>query len=227
MVTCVVDLVRPEVAEAAIRCLERTGARVDVPSRQTCCGQPAWNAGYTGEARRVARHTLDVFGGDEPVVCLAGSCAAMIKVFYRELFEGRPEAVPAEALAHRTHEFSSFLEGGEVGRCGGTVAYHDSCHMLRELSVKAEPRDVLRQAGTRVVDLGERCCGFGGTFSVKLPEISAAMADEKLAEVRSGGADTVVGCDLSCLLHLEGRARRTGTAGRFLHLAEYLDGGTG
>lgn len=223
MVTCVVDVFRPAVAEAAVRALEGSGRSVEVPADQTCCGQPAWNAGYPDEARSVARNALRAFAGDRRVVCLAGSCATMIRVFYRELFAGRPEEAAAVDLASRTVEFSELLAGGaREAPVSGAVAYHDSCHMLRELGLRDQPRSLLRAAGVDCRDVSERCCGFGGTFSVKLPAVSAAMADEKLAEFSATGEDTVVGCDLSCLLHLEGRARATGVALRFRHLAEVL-----
>jgi L-lactate dehydrogenase complex protein LldE len=229
-VTCVVDILRPRVAEAAVRVLRRRGDKVGVPLDQTCCGQPAWNSGYRDEARAVARNTLRAFAGADRVVCLAGSCATMVRVFYRELFEGRPELADAEALAERTSELSEFLAArpsaaGSALESGRVIAYHDSCHMLRELRIKAQPRSLLEAAGYDIVGLpgAERCCGFGGTFSVKLPAVSTAMADEKLAEVEASGASKLVGCDSSCLLHLEGRSRRLGKGLSFMHLAEALD----
>lgn len=233
MVTCVADMFRPEAAEAAVRVLERAGYEVDVPLEQTCCGQPAWNAGYPAQARAVARNTLQAFRDADRVVSLAGSCTTMVRVFYRELFENSPEEASAAALAERTSELSELLAGaGEQppslsGQAGTPVTYHDSCHMLRELGVKRQPRELLAGRGADVREVSERCCGFGGTFSVKLPEVSVAMADDKLGEIEGSGARTVVGCDLSCLLHMEGRARRRGSGARFLHLAEYLDEGDG
>jgi L-lactate dehydrogenase complex protein LldE len=227
MVTCVVDLMRPQVATAARRVLEDAGCEVHVPAGQTCCGQPGWNAGYVDDARKVARNTIRVFQRAERVVCLAGSCATMMRVFYRELFEGHREEGAALELAGRVQEFSELLT--ELGCDTGpdksrTVAYHHSCHMLRELGVRDHGPTLLRGAGAEVHELSDRCCGFGGTFSVKLPGVSLAMADDKLREARDTQADLVVGCDLSCLLHMQGRAEHEGEDIRFAHLAEYLDG---
>jgi L-lactate dehydrogenase complex protein LldE len=216
--TCLVELVRPEVGTAVVRALESAGHRVTVASGTTCCGQPAWNAGYVDDARRVAKRTDKALARTSgPVVVPSGSCAAMMHEYWPRLLGG-------SAVADRVVEFSAFLanNGAAPRPDAGKVAYHDSCHMLRSLGIKAEPRQVL---GGEVAELSERCCGFGGTFSVKLPEVSTAMADEKLDEVVASGCDTLVGCDLSCLMHLDGRARRRGLGITVRHLAEHLADG--
>ncbi len=238
-VTCVVDLVRPDAGVAAVRLLRATGAEVSCPSGQTCCGQPAWNAGFTEQAATVARASLEALEADpaERIVVPAGSCATMIRRYWPQLFAlaGREgEADRAEAVAARVVELSEHLApfAGEpvdppAGEDGGpappTVAYHRSCHLERELHVHDQPVDLLTAAGvpTAEWDGDDRCCGFGGTFSVRLPEVSVAMADEKLDHLPRG-VTTVVGCDTSCLLHLEARARERGLPVRFRHLAEEL-----
>jgi len=218
--TCLVELVAPAVGQAVVRALEARGYTVTVGRGATCCGQPAWNAGYVKDARRVARRTakaLDRTTG--PVVVPSGSCAAMMHEYWPELL-----GESGVGVASRVVEFSAFLGAGadvQARPAGDGVAYHDSCHMLRSLGIKEEPRRLL--GGT--AELSERCCGFGGTFSVKLPEVSTAMADEKLDEVVAAGCDTLVGCDLSCLMHLDGRARRRGLGLTVRHLAEVLADG--
>ena len=231
--TCLVELVRPGVATAAARVLARGGEPVEIAKAATCCGQPAWNSGFAPEARRVARHTLRVLDGtDGPIVLPSGSCTAMIQHYWPALFAGTEDEAAAARVAGRVHEFSAFqAENGEaapaVAAATRTVAFHDSCHMLRILRLRDEPRRLLAGAGIDVAEqpaaAGQRCCGFGGTFSMKLPEISTAMADEKLDDIVATGASNVVGCDLSCLAHLDGRARRRGLPLRFRHLAEALD----
>jgi L-lactate dehydrogenase complex protein LldE len=200
-----------------VRVLERRGHQVTVAKGATCCGQPAWNAGYVADARRVAQRTQRALAKTSgPIVVPAGSCAAMMHEYW-------PELLGDDAVARRVVEFSAFLAEHDPPEehSGARVAYHDSCHMLRSLAIKSAPRDLLGD----VAELSERCCGFGGTFSVKLPEVSTAMADEKLDEVVASGCTTLVGCDLSCLMHLDGRAKRRGLNITVRHLAEVLDRG--
>lgn len=231
-VTCLIDQLRPEVGEATVAVLERAGCDVHFDARQTCCGQPACNSGYREDARAVARHTLDVLEGDAPVVVPSGSCAAQL-VHLADLFEvGSPDHVRAKALAPRIFELSRFL----VDHLGidhiessfqGRVTWHDACHGLRELGTRDQPRRLLRGVkGLELVELSncETCCGFGGTFSVKLPELSVAMADRKLDELEQAGLDAVVSADLSCLMQLKGRLEERGSTVRALHLAEVLAG---
>ena len=211
--------------------LERAGYAVEFPEAQTCCGQPAFNSGYRDEARVVARHFLKVFRDAEYIVVPSGSCTSMVAHHYAELFQKEPELLAAaQALEPKVFEFSKFLlevAGVEdVGaRFEDVVTYHDSCHALRELGVKAGPRRLLarvRGLELREMDKAEECCGFGGTFSVKFPEISGGMASTKLDSIVRTGARTVVSIDSSCLMQLQGALSRAGLPIRTLHLAEVL-----
>jgi L-lactate dehydrogenase complex protein LldE len=226
-VTCLVDLVLPEVGVATARVLQRAGHDVVFPEGQTCCGQPAFNSGQRDEAARVLRHTLRALAAEraDAYVAPAGSCTTMIRVFARQLAEGED----LEYVAPRLFELSEFLaeHGGALGgRLGARVAYHDSCHMLRELGLEREPRAALeRLEGVELVDWdAQRCCGFGGTFAVRQPELSVAMADEKLRTL--GDATTLCGADPSCLMHMRGRLERLGSPVEVRHLAELLEEGT-
>jgi len=228
MRTCLADLAAPSVARGARRALERCGVEVVVPRRQTCCGQPAWSAGHRPQAREVARQALRAFAGPDPVVVPSGSCAAMLVHGYPELFEGEPEEDAARALAARTLELSQFLVRHDLrpgSGAGGTVTYHDSCHMLRILGERESPRAAL--AGVAGLELREMadtsvCCGFGGTFALSFPEVSGALGEQKARNAAATGADELVACDLSCLLHIVGRARRVGVPLRARHIAEVL-----
>ncbi len=230
MRTCLSDMVAPSVARAARTVLERAGVEVVVPRGQTCCGQPGWSAGHPDQARPVARRALRAFRGDDPVVVPSGSCAAMVRHGYPELFAGRPEEAQAREMAERTVELSQFLARHGLRPAParpGSVTYHDSCHMLRLLGERESPREVI--AGVEGLELREMqgtdvCCGFGGTFSVAFPEVSGRLGDEKARNAAATGADELVACDLSCLLHIAGRARRTGVPLRVRHLAEVLAG---
>jgi len=219
--TCLGDILFPEVVADAHSLLEEAGYRVDFPLGQVCCGQPAFNAGHRAAARRVARTFVRAFSRDSPVVCASGSCATMVAHYL-------PDLLGCES--YEVWELSAFLARAEPAlparNAGLTLAYHDSCHMLRELGIADEPRRLLERSGAQLVDLPrpDLCCGFGGTFSVRQPEISVAMADEKLAGARA--ADALVTADPGCLMHLRGRAGRTGAA-RVIHLATALARGAG
>jgi L-lactate dehydrogenase complex protein LldE len=233
-VTCLVDLVRPQVGFAAVKLLEDAGFDVHVPGAQTCCGQPAWNAGADSHARDIAREVVDLFEPFEYIVAPSGSCAGMIKRHYPEVFENDPVYLAkARALAQKTHELMGFLakfgpgSRAIVAKCAAKVCYHDSCSSLREMGVKDEPRALLNVVdGLTLAEMKDAqiCCGFGGLFSVKYPEISERMADDKIADVLASGADTLVAGDLGCLLHLAGRAEKTGKTLRVRHAAEILAG---
>jgi L-lactate dehydrogenase complex protein LldE len=234
-VPCYVDLVYPEVGVSVVRVLRSLGVEVTYPEGQTCCGQPAFNSGYFDEARGVARSFMRAFDGEDfdYVVCPSGSCTTMVSHYYPFLFEGLPDdRGRAEALGGRVREFSDFLVNvlgaKDLGaRVEGRAVFHNGCHQRRELGVVEEPRELLRNVrGLELLDWEneELCCGFGGTFAVKMPAISTAMADEKVRALEGSGADTLVSCDSSCLMQLAGRLRRTGHATRVLHLAQVLDG---
>lgn len=231
MVTCLGDLFYPEVGERIVRLLQRLGVTVEFPSGQTCCGLPLFNSGHHKAAARVARRTVDLFAGAEHVVVPSGSCAWMVKHEYPGLMTDAASRAAAEGLAARTSELSQFLVK-VLGRrkfqsaVEGTVTYHDSCHLLRGLHESQSPRALLRElAGARFVELAgaDECCGFGGSFSVRLPEVSTAILDQKLANVEASGAACVVACDAGCLMQMRGGLSRRGSRVRALHLAEVLD----
>lgn len=232
-VTCLVDLVRPGIGFAALKLLESAGCEVVVPETQTCCGQPGYNSGAREVAKALARKVLAEFRDCDYVVAPSGSCSGQVKVHYVEdLFRDDPERAEFERLAAKWHELSDFLVNvlhveRVPGRFGATLTYHDSCSGLRELGVKAQPRALLGQAGATVVEMpdAEKCCGFGGTFSIKLGDISTRMAANKCASIHASGAKVLAGGDLGCLLNIEGRLRREGDhETRVLHFAEIIAG---
>ncbi len=234
-VTCLVDLHRPTVGFAAIRLLEQAGCRVEVPRAQTCCGQPAYNSGDRATARGIAVQVMEAFGGYDYVVAPSGSCGGMISHHYAGLFRDDPGMLQkAEALAGRTYELTAFLADvmgiADTGaRFDGVATYHDSCSGLRELGVKRQPRRLLAEvAGLELREMAdpEVCCGFGGTFCVKYPEISTRMASDKAADVIATGADTLLAGDLGCLLNMAGRLSRLGSTVGARHVAEVLAGMT-
>jgi L-lactate dehydrogenase complex protein LldE len=233
-VTCLVDLMRPSIGFAALRLLEAAGCDVVVPSTQTCCGQPGYNSGDRVSARALARKVLDEFEHLDYVVAPSGSCSGMIRAHYPDLFRDDPVALDRiRALCAKTYELTDFLANvaglrEAPGAFDGTVTYHDSCSGLRELGVRAQPRALLAKvAGLELVEMKDSttCCGFGGTFSVKFGDISAAMAEKKCENIAASGADAVVLGDLGCMLNIEGRLRRRGDdRTRVLHVAEVLAG---
>jgi L-lactate dehydrogenase complex protein LldE len=228
--TCVADQLFPGVAHAAVAVLQRAGCTVTFDPAQTCCGQPAFNSGFHDEARFVARHHVAVFERADTVVAPSASCVAMVHRL-PELLRAEPEwHERAERVARRTFELSAFLvrelRVTDVGaRLGARVAWHDACHGLRELGLRDEPRALLRAVrGLELVELaaGDACCGFGGTFAVKFPELSTAMLDHKLGGLGPDRADVLASLDSSCLMQLQGRLRRAGSPVRTMHLAEIL-----
>jgi L-lactate dehydrogenase complex protein LldE len=235
-VTCLVDLYRPTVGFAAIRLLEQAGCLVEVPPVQTCCGQPAFNSGDRASARDIARAVVDAFQGYDFVVAPSGSCAGMIAHHYPSLFQDDPQyRARAESLAGRMHELVSFLRdvmGMErvSARYADSVTYHDSCSGLREMGVKAQPRALLATVeGLRLTEMAEPeiCCGFGGTFCVKYPEISTRMVADKCRDIQASGAGTLLAGDMGCLLNMAGRLKREGSPVKVRHVAEVLAGMTG
>jgi L-lactate dehydrogenase complex protein LldE len=232
-VTCLVDLFRPSAALAAVRLIEGAGYEVTVPQAQTCCGQPAYNGGDFEGARALARRVVDAFAAQDHVVVPSGSCAGMIKVHVPALLASDAAYGPrARDLAARTYELTSFLVhvarvASVPGRYRGRLAYHDSCSSLRELGLGEEARQLLAaMAGVTLAEIEgrEECCGFGGTFCVKYPEISARMVADKTRAIVATRADTLVGPDLGCLLNIAGRLMREGAALKVRHIAEILAG---
>lgn len=235
-VTCLVDLMRPSTGFAAVKLLEDAGCRVSVPESQTCCGQPAYNAGDRKDACKIARMTIKALEGYDYVVAPSGSCAGMIKLHYPALFAGDPHmATRAEAVASRTWELTAFLVDVMKYKPVGVqfdkhVTYHDSCSGLRELGVRQQPRALLADIGGVALSEGacaETCCGFGGLFCVKYPDISTAMTDKKIDDMILTGTNTVLGGDLGCLMTIAGRARRRGVPIDAWHVAEVLAGMAG
>lgn len=231
VVTCLVDALAPQVGRATLAVLEDSGCRVNFPEGQTCCGQPAFNVGLTDEARKMASHTLDVLDATQgAIVVPSGSCTQMIVHHYVELFEGTDRAEQAERVAGRTRELTQFLVDDlgvdTFASCDGcSVAYHYSCHGLRGLGLEGQADRLLEGVDRVELDGDKECCGFGGLFSVEMPAISAAIMDEKLDRVEASGANTLVGGDVSCLMHLAGGLRRRGSSIEVKHIAELLAGG--
>jgi L-lactate dehydrogenase complex protein LldE len=233
-VTCLVDLYRPSVGFAAVKLLEDAGCQVEVPTAQTCCGQPAYNSGAKDLTKQIARQVIESFRGYDYVVVPSGSCGGMIRAHYPELFADDPDWRPrAEALAARTYELVSFLHDVlrvtalETRWSGGPITYHDSCSGLRELGVREQPRALLRSIdGVTIAELpsSEVCCGFGGTFCVKYPEISDRMVGDKVANIEQTGAELLLAGDLGCLLNMAGKLKRQGSRIQTRHVAELLAG---
>jgi L-lactate dehydrogenase complex protein LldE len=230
MVTCLGDMFYPEVGVRIVRLLRDLGVQVDFPAGQTCCGLPLFNSGYHEEAAALAQRTVPLFDKAEHVVVPSGSCAWMVKHEYPNLMDHSELKAAAEQLAERTYELSQFLVQ-VVGRSEfmseveGPVTYHDSCHLLRGLGESSSPRTILQNLrGANFVELpgSDECCGFGGSFSVRLPEVSSAILDRKLAGIEASGASCVVACDAGCLLQIGGALQRRGSTVRALHLAEVI-----
>ena len=232
MVPCYVDLYFPRVGISVVEILERLGHTIDYPRQFTCCGQPPYNSGCHSDARQVAGKCLSLYEDADVVVVPSGSCAAMVKVFYADLFDRPEDKLRAERLAAKVWEFSEFL----VDKLGvtdmgakhqGQATFHDGCHGLRELGVKSQPRQLLENVqGLELIEMDEceTCCGFGGAFSVKFPQISTSMAQVKSESIGRTGAAVVISNDPSCLMHLNGYMQKHGQGTRCLHLAEVLAG---
>jgi L-lactate dehydrogenase complex protein LldE len=234
LITCLVDVMRPEIGMSAVKLLEAAGCTVEVPMQQTCCGQPAFNSGDTDAARHLARKLLAEFERFDYVVTPSGSCGGMVRHHYPTLFRDEPDIRNRfEALASRTWELTSFLHDvlkieKLPGEFDGDVTYHDSCSGLRELGVQAQPRALMAlNPKIRVTEMRDSraCCGFGGTFALKYGNVSAAIVDEKIDNIQASGARCVVLGDLGCMLNIEGRLRRRGDlTTRVLHVAQVLAG---
>lgn len=230
-IQCLVDGIFPEVGEAVVGIFRKLGVSLTCPTRQTCCGQPAFNSGYQGEARLAARRFIEIFQTAETIVCPSGSCVTMVRHHYPQLFADDAAWLQrAQEVAAKTFELTEYLVDilgvDDLGaRYNGVVTYHDSCHLLRNLRVKEQPRSLLRKiAGAEFVEMNDsdRCCGFGGSFSFKYADISAAMAEDKVNNIIASGADTVVGCDMGCLMNIQGMLSRKGSSIRAVHIAQLL-----
>ncbi len=231
MITCLGDCIRPEAGKAVVRILRRLGHTIDFPQDQTCCGQPMFNSGFVDLAREQAKHTIRVFAGDQPLIVPSGSCAAMVKVEYPHLLEGDKKWHEwALDLARRTYEFSDFLVNHlqvvELGaKYQGKVAYHYACH-LRMLGQTSEVETLIRHIeGAEYMPIArqDQCCGFGGSFAIRYPEISGSLVDDKARCILASGADCVVSTDAGCLMNIGGRLHREGRAVEVLHIAELLE----
>jgi L-lactate dehydrogenase complex protein LldE len=231
-VTCLVDQLWSSIGVSSVEVLRRVGCEVEFDKRQTCCAQPAFNTGYLDEARQVARRFIQIFEDSdaEAIVSPSGSCTAMVH-HYPQLFAGDPHWLPrAHLVAAKTHELSSFLirvlKIEDVGASwNGRLTWHDACHGLRDLNIRSEPRTLIRNVrGAEFVEMdhADTCCGFGGTFSVKYPEISVAILDQKIDAIERANVHAVVSADASCLMQIGGRLSRKGSKVRVMHLAELL-----
>lgn len=238
-ITCLVDTFFPEVGESMVKVLNDLGVEVDFIEEQTCCGQPAFNSGYQNDARAVAERFLSIFekalnndlDRETYIICPSGSCTSMVKVFYEELFKNSPETLnKVVQIKEKTYEFSEFLvkvlKTTDVGaEYKGVVTYHASCHLLRELRVKDGPKDLIKSVKGvkfREMEMHDACCGFGGTFSIKFPNVSVSMLDEKIECIVNSGADTVVSADMGCLMNIEGALSRREIPIKVMHLAQLL-----
>jgi L-lactate dehydrogenase complex protein LldE len=232
-IQCLVDGVYPEVGEAMVAIFRRLGVDIDCPTRQTCCGQPAFNSGYRRQARIAAKRFIEIFETADTIVCPSGSCVTMVRHHYAELFKDDASwERRARQVAGKTFELTQYLVDilgvDDLGaRYDGKITYHDSCHLLRSLRVREQPRRLLRKvSGAEFVELydSDRCCGFGGAFSVKYADISAGMVEDKVNNIMASGADTVTGCDMGCLMNIQGMLSRKGSNIKIKHIAQILAG---
>ena len=231
-VTCLIDQLCPNVGVSAVEVLRRAGCEVVFDERQTCCGQPAFNTGYRKEARKFAERFIEIFeeSDAEAIVSPSGSCTAMVKHFYELFPKDENWRIRAEKIAAKTYEFGSFLVNVlKIENVGasfrGRLTWHDACHGLRDLNLKNEPRKLLQNVeNAEFIEMpsADACCGFGGTFSVKYPEISVAILDNKIEAIESANVDAVVSCDSSCLMQIGGRLSRKGSRIKAVHIAEIL-----
>ncbi|NNG02085.1 MAG: (Fe-S)-binding protein [Desulfobacteraceae bacterium] len=232
-IPCIVDRMYPEVGDGVVRVLDRLNIAITIPPDQTCCGQPAYNAGYSRAAEKAARHFIRLFKSAEVIVCPSGSCVHMIRHGYPQLFKVETDLWrQAVEIAKKTYEFSEFLVDvirteDVQAEYEGRLTYHASCHLNFGLGIDHQPRRLIRNIRkAEFIDMtdADRCCGFGGLFSVKYPEISTSILDEKIEQVLATGADTLVGCDMGCLLNIQGRLNRRSIDIKVRHLAQVLAG---
>jgi len=234
-VTCIIDQLVPEVGVAVTKILRKTGYSIDFPSEQTCCGQPLFNSGFTEKAKLMAENTIKIFKNSNSVVIPSGSCTAMIRNFYPDLFKNDPNAYKeALNLAKKTFEFTEFLTKQKIqiprslmNNKQKKVAYHPSCHLMRELGIKQDPIELLKKiTNVTLVPIknSQNCCGFGGTFSIKYPEISGKMLSEKIEAIKTSKTGIITSCDMSCLMHIGGALKKQKENIKPLHIAQILAG---
>ncbi len=234
-IQCLVDGIYPEVGEAMVKIFRNLGFNLSCPTQQTCCGQPAFNSGYRRQASVAAKRFIEIFETADTIVCPSGSCVTMVRHHYPELFKDDVKWLQrSRQVADKTYELTEYLVDvlgvDDLGaHYDGKITYHDSCHLLRNLRVKDQPRRLLRNvSGADFVEMydSDKCCGFGGSFSVKYADISAAMVEDKVNNIIDSGADTVVGCDMGCLMNIQGMLSRKGSDIKTLHIAQLLAGAT-
>jgi len=230
-IQCLVDGIYPEVGEASVAIFRKLGIELTCPTRQTCCGQPAFNSGYLGEARTAARRFIEIFESAQVIVCPSGSCVTMVRHHYPQLFvDDAAWLQRSQHVAAKTFELSEYLVDilgvDDLGaHFDGVATYHDSCHLLRYLRIKEQPRTLMRKvSGLEFIEMNDSdyCCGFGGSFSFKYADISAAMAEDKVNNIIAAGADAVVGCDMGCLMNIQGMLSRKGSSIKAMHIAQIL-----
>jgi L-lactate dehydrogenase complex protein LldE len=230
-VQCLVDSMFPQTAEAMVSIFQRLQIDFDYPTQQTCCGQPAFNSGYRKDATVAARRFIEIFENEAVIVCPSGSCVHMVRHHYPELFADDPEMLArAKAVGSKTFELTQYLvDELHLSNIGaefpGKVTYHDSCHLSRGLQINSQPRTLLHHIkGLEFIEMkdSDTCCGFGGTFAINYPDISTAMVDEKIENILASGAEVVTGCDISCLMNIQGRLSRREENVKVMHIAELL-----
>ncbi|MCK9402550.1 MAG: (Fe-S)-binding protein [Chitinophagaceae bacterium] len=232
-IPCFIDQLYPQVAFNMVKVLEKAGCSITYNTRQTCCGQPAFNAGFWGESKEVCKKFLNDFSGSDYIVTPSASCAGFVRNYYTTLFENSSDMALAKKTAERIFEFSEFLihilKKDDIGAIfNGKATYHDSCAALRECKIKNEPRQLLSKVkGLELVEMNEveTCCGFGGTFAVKFEPISIAMGDQKVTNAAATGAEYLISTDMSCLMHIDGCNKHKGAGLKVLHLADVLASG--
>lgn len=232
-IQCIIDGIYPEVGFAVVRIFEKLGIDIECPAQQTCCGQPAYNSGYRKEAKRVAEHFIDVFRDADVIVCPSGSCVNMVRNHYPELFRDDVKMFEtAKDIGSRTFELTEYLvdvlKVEDLGvRYDGRITYHDSCHLMRGIGVMEQPRKLIKKIrGAEFIEMkdSDRCCGFGGAFSVKYPEISTAILEDKVNNIIASDANVVTGCDMGCLMNIQGFLSRKKLPVKTLHIAQLLAG---
>ena len=232
-IQCLVDGIYPEAGKAMVKIFRKIGIDLICPTTQTCCGQPAFNAGYRREAGIAAKRFIDIFEAAEVIVCPSGSCVTMVRHHYPQLFDSDdPWLQRAKQVAAKTYELTEYLVDvlgvEDLGaRYDGKITYHDSCHLLRNLRIQSQPRKLLSKvSGAEFIEMydADRCCGFGGSFAVKYADISSAMVTDKVNNIIASGADTVVGCDMGCLMNIQGMLNRMGSDIKIMHIAQILAG---